>query len=267
MAAPRRPRPPLRRRLRRPQPDPHARADREAARLPGGDRARDVDQGALPGGARVAPARRLRRRRPLPQADPAAGRVEFASAAEGDGDRTSRCATPSAAHRTSTAGSRRSRPRPRPDREERQSDDDHRHRDKGVAERSMGFGLRALNWLAGSDLLDRIRIRKAGRARPLPGHQERLPHGDRRRAHLQGRAAAGQTGAPDARASRRASSTSPPTTSSRCSRRRAAPSPRRRSARPRKAADDERDDAGRAARPGDRARRRRCSASRRSSAA
>ncbi|HWC08175.1 MAG TPA: hypothetical protein VG458_03905, partial [Solirubrobacterales bacterium] len=32
--------------------------------------------------------------------------------------------------------------------------------DKGMAERSMGFGLRALNWLAGSDLLDRIRIRK-----------------------------------------------------------------------------------------------------------
>jgi alkylation response protein AidB-like acyl-CoA dehydrogenase len=30
----------------------------------------------------------------------------------------------------------------------------------GVAERSMGFGLRALNWLAGSDLLDRIRVRK-----------------------------------------------------------------------------------------------------------
>ncbi len=32
--------------------------------------------------------------------------------------------------------------------------------DKGVAERSMGFGLRALNRLAGSDLLDRIRLRK-----------------------------------------------------------------------------------------------------------
>ncbi len=32
--------------------------------------------------------------------------------------------------------------------------------DKGVAERSMGFGLRALNRLAGSDLLDRLRIRK-----------------------------------------------------------------------------------------------------------
>src|SRR4051794_3742171 len=32
--------------------------------------------------------------------------------------------------------------------------------DKGVAERSMGLGLRWLNRLAGSDLLDRIRIRK-----------------------------------------------------------------------------------------------------------
>lgn len=31
---------------------------------------------------------------------------------------------------------------------------------RGMAERSMGFGLRALNRLAGSDLLDRIRIRK-----------------------------------------------------------------------------------------------------------
>jgi len=33
-------------------------------------------------------------------------------------------------------------------------------REKGVAERSMGLGLRWLNRLAGSDLLDRIRIRK-----------------------------------------------------------------------------------------------------------
>src|SRR4249919_2268352 len=32
--------------------------------------------------------------------------------------------------------------------------------DKGVAERGMGLGLRWLNRLAGSDLLDRIRIRK-----------------------------------------------------------------------------------------------------------
>ena len=33
-------------------------------------------------------------------------------------------------------------------------------RNASVAERGMGFGLRALNRLAGSDLLDRIRIRK-----------------------------------------------------------------------------------------------------------
>ncbi|HEX5375518.1 MAG TPA: acyl-CoA dehydrogenase family protein, partial [Solirubrobacterales bacterium] len=32
--------------------------------------------------------------------------------------------------------------------------------DKGVAERSMGLGLRWLGRLAGSDLLDRLRIRK-----------------------------------------------------------------------------------------------------------
>jgi alkylation response protein AidB-like acyl-CoA dehydrogenase len=32
--------------------------------------------------------------------------------------------------------------------------------DKGVAERARGIGLRGLNWLAGTDLLDRIRIRK-----------------------------------------------------------------------------------------------------------
>jgi alkylation response protein AidB-like acyl-CoA dehydrogenase len=33
-------------------------------------------------------------------------------------------------------------------------------KDRGVAERGMGFGLRTLNRLAGSDLLDRIRLRK-----------------------------------------------------------------------------------------------------------
>jgi alkylation response protein AidB-like acyl-CoA dehydrogenase len=32
--------------------------------------------------------------------------------------------------------------------------------DQGIAERSRGVGLRALNWLAGTDLLDRIRLRK-----------------------------------------------------------------------------------------------------------
>ena len=105
----------------------------------------------------------------------------------------------------------------------------------------MGIGLRALNWLAGSDLLDRIRIRKGGRAGPLPGHQERLPHGDRRRPHLQGRPAAGQTGAPDAqqiegplrRHPRRRAADVPGGA--------AAPSPRTRSARRRSSADDERE--------------------------
>ena len=66
-----------------------------------------------------------------------------------------------------------------------------------VAERSMGFGLRH------AQPPRRLRPARpdpdpqAGRAGPLPGHQERLPHGDRRRAHLQGGAAAGQTGAPE----------------------------------------------------------------------
>ncbi|HET9185109.1 MAG TPA: acyl-CoA dehydrogenase family protein, partial [Solirubrobacterales bacterium] len=35
-----------------------------------------------------------------------------------------------------------------------------KERGASVAERGMGFGLRALNRLAGSDLLDRIRLRK-----------------------------------------------------------------------------------------------------------
>ena len=32
--------------------------------------------------------------------------------------------------------------------------------DKGIADRSMGFGLKALNRLAGSGLLDKIKLRK-----------------------------------------------------------------------------------------------------------
>ena len=70
LAPARRPRPPLRRRLRRPQPDPPARPDREGVRLPARDRARHVDEGALPG--RAAAARRVRGRRALQEADPAA---------------------------------------------------------------------------------------------------------------------------------------------------------------------------------------------------
>ena len=54
--------------------------------------------------------------------------------------------------------------------------------DKGIADRSMGFGLKALNRLAGSDLLDRIKHPQAGREDRLQDDQERLPHRDRRRA-------------------------------------------------------------------------------------
>ena len=79
----RRPRPPLRRRLGRPQPDPHALPDREAARLPGGDRPRDVDQGARPRRARAACPT------PSPSRSPSGARsssrrVEFGSDAEAD---------------------------------------------------------------------------------------------------------------------------------------------------------------------------------------
>ena len=68
----------------RPQPDPHALADGQAVRLPARDRPRDVDEGALPGGARKplpdAFAVEVRFRRPilLP------GTVAFASEDDGD---------------------------------------------------------------------------------------------------------------------------------------------------------------------------------------
>ena len=139
----------------------------------------------------------------------------------------------------------------------------------------MGFGLRALNRLAGSDLLDRIRIRKQVEQRPLPGHQERLPRGDRRRPHLQGGAAAAANRRARRRASRQASSTSPPTTSSRCSRRAARAFAAEKIRPAALKADEDARDAGGAARPGERARRqharrprgarrRRCTSSRRS---
>ena len=87
----------------RPQPDPHALADREAARLPRRDRPRDVDQGALPGGAGEPPARRLHRRGALPQADPAARPRRVRQRRRRARRSTSPCATQSAAHPTSTA--------------------------------------------------------------------------------------------------------------------------------------------------------------------
>ena len=61
----------------------------------------------------------------------------------------------------------------------------------------MGFGLRALNRLAGSDLLDRIRIRKQVENALFQGTKNGFRGGDRRRPHLQGHAAARQTRAPE----------------------------------------------------------------------
>ena len=72
VAAARRPRAALRRRLGRPQPDPPLRADREGVRLPAPDRPRDVDEGALARPARRPPARRVHRRRRLQAPDPPA---------------------------------------------------------------------------------------------------------------------------------------------------------------------------------------------------
>ena len=89
-------------------------------------------------------------------------RVEFASATRGRGDRLRR------ARREAADPSPR---RPRDAARETQLQSQNREevqvttttdseKSASVAERSMGFGLRQLNRLAGSDLLDRIRIRK-----------------------------------------------------------------------------------------------------------
>ena len=144
------------------------------------------------------PARRLRRRRPLPQADPAAGARRVRQRHRGRGDRLRRARRQASRPLTSTAACRRSTdptPKPKPG---GRSDDQHRHREERQRRRAR-HGLRP----AAAQPPRRLRPARpnpppqAGRARPLPGHQERLPLGDRRRPHLQGRAAAGQTGAPE----------------------------------------------------------------------
>ena len=90
--------------------------------------------------------------------------VEFASAEQGeeiafavrDAKRgTAHLDGRVAAARRPTAGQDHGRKRPRGRQVTTTTDTE-----RSVAERSMGFGLRALNRLAGSDLLDRIRIRK-----------------------------------------------------------------------------------------------------------
>ena len=90
------------------------------------------------------------------------------------------------------------------------------------------------NALAGSDLLDRIGIRKPAERVLFTAHARRLPLGDRRRPHVQGGAEAGASRPARRRASRAALFDLTPTTSSRCCRRRARRSPRRSCARPRR---------------------------------
>ena len=110
VAAARRPRPPLRGRLRRSQPDPPASADRPGVRLPAADRPRDVDDGPLPRAARGAAPGRVHRR-----ASPSASRCRCPAGSasrpigpeRGDGVRGSRRA---AGNRRFTS-SARSRPR------------------------------------------------------------------------------------------------------------------------------------------------------------
>ena len=212
----RRPRPPLRRRLRRPQPDPHALADREAARLP----ARRSRTGC---GPRRAAWRRSRAACPTPSRSRSRfrkpillpGRVEFAQPRRGRARSTSPSATPrsSTPHLEGRVQPVEAKPKARGSRSDR-------HREQGIAERSMGFGLRALNRLAGSDLLDRIAHPQAGRA----GRSSSGTKNGFRTATAAGRTfkAAQKLGKPARQTQRQvdaASSTSPPTTSSRCSRR------------------------------------------------
>ncbi len=156
MAAAGRPRPSLRRGLGRPQPDSHASAQREAARLSRRDRARHVEQGALPGGARESPAGRCggagRFRKPilLP------AKVQFASSlSQAPAD----VAPVRSASRSATRG-RHAPSRWRVRRLEQTKGARRSERPKVIAERSMGLGLRALGALAGSPALDKLGVRK-----------------------------------------------------------------------------------------------------------
>ncbi len=107
VAAGRRPRPPLRLRVRGPQPDPPLRPDRQGLRLPAADRARHVEQGALPGRARGATARRRRASR-SPSRSPCCCPAPSDSARPAPVTTTpSRCAAPGTTPPTCSAGSPR----------------------------------------------------------------------------------------------------------------------------------------------------------------
>ena len=141
-----------------------------------------------------------------------------------------------------------------------------RERQVNTAERSMGLGLRALNRLAGSDILDRAGVRKHVERAALSGHPQRLSHDRRRQPHVQRRDQARQTRPPAARQRQRPvrpdarrGAADAPRGRRRLRRRADAPRRARRRQRLRRAQG--------AARPGHRARAWRCSACPRSSAA
>ena len=71
----------------------------------------------------------------------------------------------------------------------------------------MGFGLRALNRLAGSDLLDRLGIRKQAEQAALQRHQHGFRTATAAGRTFKAAPEAGQTGAPGARQVAQASST------------------------------------------------------------
>ena len=147
-------------------------------------------------------ARQLRGRRPLPQAGPVAGarRVRQPRAGRRDPLRRPRREEGHPTPRRPRAAandSNESKPNSKTAKTGRKTTSDHHHREQGDG--GAQHGLRP----AGAEPPRRLRPAgphphpQAGREGPLPGHQERLPHRHRGRPHLQGRPAAGQTGAPE----------------------------------------------------------------------
>ena len=106
----RRPRAPVCLGLGRLQPDPRPSVERPPVRVPVGDRPRDVDQGALPGGARVEAPGRVHGAGRVQAPDPAAGQRSSSARPGGGQLRTSASATRPRASRTSTASSRSTEP-------------------------------------------------------------------------------------------------------------------------------------------------------------
>ena len=160
--------------------------------------------------------RLLHRRGPLPQADPAArqGRVRQQRERQGP-DRLLR--------------PRRQEAHPPPRREHQVTT----ATDKTVADRSMGFGLKALNRLAGSDLLDKVKLRKPIESLVYKGSKNGFRAATAAGRTFKARPAARQTRPPEDRQIERALRRQPRRRAADVPGGAAARSPRRRSAPPR----------------------------------